>query len=209
MKKYLFLFTIIITLNSFSQYKSNSSRFKLGVGAEYRLTPVNENTIKIEYVNFTSYDAFISGVPVNFNLHYLMNEDWEVGFKYHFRFDYLAEPTTDNYTVLEIKQVNKILIVDYSLFIQKNFKLKDNNFLNLEIGYNFMNNGAIIEKYLNNKREVINYKFYSLNSEIFYQYKFIHLGLGFYYAPNIFNNKTTIYELTMPYFSLYFDFLKF
>jgi len=206
MKIRFFFIIYLLSFQAFSQKEEN--KFIISIGAEYRITPFNLNTLKLEYVNFTSYDAFMSGVPVNINIRHLLNKNWDIGFKYHFRWDYLIQPNAENYLIFGLENIHKTFVSDYTFFLQKNFYLKENNKLNLSLGYNFMNHGAIIEKYSNYKRESIRYNINSFNTEIFYQYKFFHIGLGVYWAPEFLKN-ITIEELYLPYFSLYFDLFKF
>ncbi len=200
------VFLLLLTIKVFSQERDTIKKFKLDIGTEYRLTPVEDISGNAYYMNISRN---LSGVPVNFSIAYMLSSKWELGFQYNIRYDHVGVEVADNVAedFAVYRSVNN-LISDYKLFVQRNFLFKQDRGISLMLGYNWMNDGVYQAIFKNDKRTIYKYNFTAFNMEVKYFYKYFHMGVGIYYNPKP-NFPKLNGGLNILYFNLGFDILKF
>ncbi len=203
------IFLIILFLNLFQVSAQNFKspvKFHLGVGVEYRLTPLNDVIEKPPaYINF---EVNLSGVPAKFWLAYHFKSNWLAGFKYCVRYDHTGidnSALTGDYQVLNS---SFSFISDYIVYLQKLFPLGKTNKLGVKLGYAWMNQGVNTSIFENNSFHIYHYNFSALNIEADYHYKFFFLGMGIYYNPAE-NHTNYSGQMQLLYLTMGFNVLKF
>ncbi len=206
MKK-IFLFILIFSLYKIqAQTVNDSIKFNLGVGIEYRLTPLKGVFENPDF--YMNFEANLTGVPVKFWLSYQLKPTWHAGFKYCVRYDHtgIENPIlTGDYQTINS---SFSLISDYVLYVEKKIPLRKKTKLSLKVGYAWMNQGVIASVFENNNFYIYHYNFGALNFETNYHYKFFFLGMGIYYDPAE-THKNYTGQMQLLYFNMGFNILKF
>lgn len=209
MKKAIQFILLLFLVNIYGQEKKPEvvkSKFHLGIGIEYRLTPLKD--IKASPDNFLNLETNLTGVPINFSLSYNLTKNWHTGFKYSIRHDHTGIKDDAFYAQYQIKDSKFGLISDYTLFIKKFFRLNNTCQISLLAGYSWMNNGFVISTYEHEKFKHYTYKIQALNVESNYHYKFFKIGMGIYYNPAQTHTNMTG-ELQLLYVTMGFNVFKF
>ena len=206
MKKIYLIIFFVSLIKVRAQNVQSAVKFNLGIGMEYRLTPLKDVfEMPSSYINFK---ANLSGVPAKFWLAYHFKPNWYAGFKYCVRYDHTGidnSALTGDYQVINS---SFSLISDYVLYLQKLFPLAKDNKLSVKLGYAWMNQGVNTSIFENNRFHIYHYNFSALNIEVDYHYKFFFLGTGIYYNPAE-NHTNYSGQMQLLYLTMGFNVLKF
>jgi len=206
-KNILILPFIFFAIQTYGQTEKTDPKFSLGVGVEYRLTPLKD----IEPAGnkyFLNLPTNLTGVPACFSLAYHINNNWQAGYQYCIRYDYVGIKDDEFHGDYQIKDIKSDFISDYKLYVERFFYFKNHTKASVRFGYAFMNNGFSISVFENNQFHIYKFRLQALNLETNYHYKFFRIGAGIYYNPKKTHTNITG-ELQLLYFNIGFNVLNF